>query len=78
MTQPVPTMLQDPREIVRVSFGPTMDSPAFAVGFSGVTAIRAYQEDGDLRPWLAVYVLGNLAERLPATMVIISYQTPQA
>lgn len=66
-------VLDDPRTITRLSFGPTEGTPAYVVGYGGVTAIKPYQEvDGHL--WFGIHVQGTLTERVPAQMVIVHYQ----
>ena len=51
----------------------------FQVGFSGITRIVAYGENGDMAlvPWLAVYKGEHLHSRIKASACEILYAAPE-
>lgn len=70
------TILDDKRPISTIAFGPKVDDFGYSVGVSGVTAIVAYAENGEMAPvaWFAVMIGNEVAARVPARMVMVAYQ----
>lgn len=72
----VTTTIDDKRLIAAISWGPTDMDAGYAVGVAGVTSIVPYHENGEYAPvvWFAVHIGTEIAARVPARMVMISYQ----
>lgn len=70
------TILEDEREIERLSFGTGPADVSIVVGLAGVTKIVAYGEPGQgaYVPYFAVYIGEHLNDRVPAHMVVVSYK----
>jgi len=70
------TILEDPRKILAAWEIPLRDdTEQWEVGRRGVTEIKAYPEPAQYCnvPWIAVFLDGEVAFRIPAGSVCIQY-----